>query len=92
MRDELFRVAEITGAPRAILTDGGRNLKKGITLFRETHPGVSHSSDIAHKTALCLKKILTEDDRWKEFLKQCGLNRKQCAKTAMAFRVSSRGP
>ena len=85
VRDELLRVAEMTGTPRAILSDGGRNLKKGITLFRETHPGVSHSGDIAHKAALCLKKILTKDDRWKEFLKQCGLNRKHCAKTDMAF-------
>jgi hypothetical protein len=85
VRDELLRVAEMTGTPRAILTDGGRNLKKGIDLFRETHPNVSHSSDIKHKTALCLKKILTKDDCWTEFLKQCGLNRKHCAKTDMAF-------
>lgn len=85
VRDELLRVAKMTGTPRAILSDGGPNLKKGIRLFRETHPRVSHCGDIKHKAALCLKKILTKDDRWQEFLKQCGSSRKHCAKTDMAF-------
>ena len=83
--EQLLGVVKRTGVPRAILTDGGRNLLKGIALFRESHPHVSHNNDIVHKTALCLKKILAADDRWKEFLKQCGLSRKHCAKTAMAF-------
>ena len=83
--DHLLRVVERTGPPRAILTDGGRNLLKGIALFREKYPDVTHSNDIVHKTALCLKKILASDDRWAAFLKQCGLSKHHCAKTAMAF-------
>jgi len=83
--EQLQRVVQRTGVPRAILTDGGRNLHKGIGLFRNDHPQVSHNSDVVHKTALCLKKILTKDERWSEFLKQCGLSRKHCVKTAMAF-------
>ena len=83
--EQLGRVIERTGVPRAILSDGERNLQKGIAPFRETHPEVTHSSDVVHKTALCLKKMLTQDDRWSEFLQKCGLSRKHCAKTALAF-------
>lgn len=83
--EQLGHVVERTGVPRAILTDGGRNLHKGIGLFREVHPEVTHSSDVLHQAALCLKKILTKDERWNEFLRNCGLSRKHCAKTALAF-------
>ncbi len=54
--EQLGRVIERTGVPRAILSDGGRNLQKGIALFRETHPEVTHSSHVVHKAALCLKR------------------------------------
>lgn len=54
-------------------------------MFREQFPQVTHSSDIVHKTALCLKTVLEHDDRWSKFLQHCGQSRKHCAKTALAF-------
>jgi len=85
IRDQFLEVIEKTGVPRAILTDEGPNLKRGITLLREQYPTVTGSSDIAHKTALILKKTLTKDERWGEFLKKSSQSRKHCAKTDLAF-------
>jgi hypothetical protein len=85
IRDQLAQVVDITGVPRAILTDGGPNLKRGIALLREEYPQVLHCGDIVHKSALFLKKMLAEDDRWKEFLQKCGQSRKHCTKTPLAF-------
>jgi hypothetical protein len=67
---QLEEAARITGVPRAIVSDGGRDLTRGISLFHEEHPGVAHAYDIAHKLAIFLKKILTNDPRWQDFLKQ----------------------
>jgi hypothetical protein len=83
--EQLQRVVARTGVPRAILSDAGRNLHKGVGLFRESHPQITHNNDILHHAALCLKKILTKDERWDKFLTQCGLSRKRCKKTAKAF-------
>ena len=88
IRDQFLEVIQKTGVPRAILTDGGPNLKRGITLLREQYPRVTDSSDIAHKTALILKKTLTKDERWGEFLKKSSQSRKHCAKTDLAFLAS----
>lgn len=85
IRDQFIRLVEAIGVPRAILTDGGPNLKRAVSLFREQYPQVAHSGDIMHKAALCLKKILTGDERWDEFLKKSGQTRKHCAKTPLAF-------
>lgn len=54
---QLKRTVEVTGVPRAIVSDGGADLRRGISLFREEHPQVAPCYDIAHKVAIFLKKI-----------------------------------
>jgi len=57
-----------TGVPRAIISDDGRDLHKGINLFREAHPGTAWMYDIKHKTACLLKHALENDASWQEFV------------------------
>jgi hypothetical protein len=47
-----------TGVPRAIISDDGRDLHKGINQFREAHPSTAWMYDIKHKTACLLKHAL----------------------------------
>jgi hypothetical protein len=82
---QLEEAARITGVPRAIVSDGGRDLTRGISLFHEEHPGVAHAYDIAHKLAIFLKKILTNDPRWQDFLKQMAQCKKRFVKSSLAF-------
>jgi hypothetical protein len=82
---QLERTVEVTGVPRAIVSDGGSDLNRGINLFGEQHPQVTHSYDIVHKMALFLKKILVKDPRWQEFLKKMANSKKQFARNSLAF-------
>lgn len=63
-------------SPRMIVSDGCRELKRGIAQFQENHPGAAAAYDIKHKTALILKKALESDDRWVEFNKAVTKTRK----------------
>jgi hypothetical protein len=58
---ELEKVVARTGVPRAIVSDGGSDLKRGVKLFCQDHPMVTHTYDIKHKMALFLKKELEGD-------------------------------
>ena len=60
--------AQQTGDPRAILGDGGTDLKCGITSFQKTHRGVARLYDIKHKMALLLQQQLEKDPRWAKFI------------------------
>src|SRR5262249_30245472 len=76
-----------TGVPRAIVSDGGSDLKKGIALFREVHPTTDHVYDITHKVALLLKKELESDPQWDRFISLSNLARRGLALTAAGFLV-----
>jgi hypothetical protein len=82
---QLERTVEVTGVPRAIVSDGGSDLTRGISLFRQEHSQVAPCYDIAHKMAIFLKKILTNDPRWQEFLKKMAQCKKQFVKSSLAF-------
>ena len=59
-----------TGAPRAVVSDGGTELKRGMELFGKDQPGVAHVQDIKHKGATLLKHRLEADPRWANFVTQ----------------------
>jgi hypothetical protein len=82
---QLEHTVQVTGVPRAIVSDGGPDLTRGISLFRQQHPQVTPCYDVAHKMALFLKKILTADARWQEFLSQMAQCKKQFMKSSLAF-------
>lgn len=85
--EELRRTAARHGVPRAIVSDGGPDLRRGVELFRQEHPGVAHSYDIKHKTALLLKKELERDPAWDQYVSQANLARRGLTLTPAAFLV-----
>jgi len=69
---QLEKVAEKVGTPKQILSDHGSDIKKGVRLYRENRPTVIYTYDVTHKMAGLLKKELQEDEKWLNFLKECG--------------------
>jgi hypothetical protein len=81
----LEAVAKQTGQPRAILGDGGTDLKRGILSFQQTHPGVARLYDIKHKMALLLQQQLEKDPRWAKFIAAVNQTRARVLLTDLAF-------
>jgi hypothetical protein len=84
---ELEKVVARTGVPRAIVSDGGSDLKRGVSLFCQEHSTVTHGYDIKHKMACLLKKELEDDPDWERFVSQANLARRGLTLTAGAFLV-----
>ncbi len=78
-------VAQQTGDPRAIVGDGGTDLKCGITSFQKTHHGVARLYDIKHKMALLLQGQLEKDARWAKFIGGVNRTRARLLLTDLAF-------
>jgi hypothetical protein len=70
------------GVPRAVVSDGGSDVKKGVRLFGEAHPGVDWFYDITHRLACLLEKELKECLWWPDFLTRAGQCRQACQQTA----------
>lgn len=83
--EQFKQTAKIAGVPRAIVSDGGADLQRGMAFYRELYPEVASCYDIVHKTALFLKKALAKDERWQEFLKKMASSKKQSARSPVAF-------
>jgi hypothetical protein len=81
----LEAVVQRTGVPRAILGDGGTDLKAGIATFQQTHHGVARLYDIKHKMALLLQAQLEKDARWAKFLQCISQTRSRVQLTDLAF-------
>ena len=74
---ELEETVALTGAPRAVVCDGGSDLQAGARAFCQTHTETAVVYDIHHKTAVELKRILENDAAWGTF-----------ASAAAAFKLS----
>jgi hypothetical protein len=81
----LKAVAQQTGDPRAIVGDGGTDLKCGIASFQQTHHGVARLYDIKHKMALLLQQQLEKDSRWAKFIARVNQTRARVLLTDLAF-------
>ena len=73
-----------TGVPRAIVSDDGRDLHRGIALFREAHPTTAWIYDIKHKTACLLKHDLENDASWQEFVGEVNRFKQRVSVTPLA--------
>lgn len=73
-----------TGVPRAIISDGGRDLHKGIALFRQAHPTAAWLYDIKHKTACLLKHELERDASWQAFVGEVNRFKQRVSVTPLA--------
>jgi hypothetical protein len=80
----LERATGQIGTPRAVLTDGGRDLLNAVAGFRQQHPEVAMLSDIKHKMALLVKAELEADERWSSFVPAVGRTKSQLQQTDLA--------
>jgi hypothetical protein len=83
---QLADLRQRTGiTPRALLSDEGTDLKKGIEAFRQDHPETAATLDIAHQAAKHLKRALERDPRWKAFAGDAGRAKQRLAQTPLAY-------
>ena len=81
----LARVANTVGKPVQIIADHGSDLKKGIELYISKNPEIIYTYDFTHQIALWLKKELSNNTKFQEFLQQCNLTRSQIQQTNLSF-------
>jgi len=79
---QLEAAARAVGVPRAVVSDRGGDVPKGMRLFREAHPEVAWIYDLTHGLARLLEKELGKAAWWGEFLTQVGQCRHGCQQTA----------
>lgn len=84
VEERLKVIAEKTGKPRAIVCDGGTDLRKGIAGFQETRPDIAAPYDVTHKMALFLQSQLERDPRWGKFVSAVNQARARVALTELA--------
>jgi len=73
-----------TGVPRAIISDEGRDLHRGIGLFRQAHPETAWMYDIKHKTACLLKHEMEGDVSWQKLIDEINHFKRRVALTPLA--------
>ena len=78
-----------TGVPRLIVSDEGGDVRGGIEQYCDDHPHTSSTSDMAHKGANLLRKLLEGDQRWTEFVAQLGQTKGKLQQTALAWCVAA---
>ena len=82
---QLEETAAAVGAPRAIASDRGTDIRSGIELFQAHHPDTVGVYDIAHKLAILLKQELKSDETWAKYLKCFGQTKPCLQQTSLAF-------
>lgn len=85
---QLQRAEAETGIPRAIVSDGGADLKSGIQRYTAQRPQTAALYDIKHKAATALKVELEADPRWKAFALAVSHSRASAAQTPLACVLS----
>lgn len=85
VHERLCVIAEKTGMPQAVVSDGGTDLKRAMELLHEDHPEVKHVLDMKHKNATLLKKELKGDNRWASFGTQANKTKLGVTQTSLAF-------
>lgn len=87
VESRLKAVAEKTGVPRAIVCDGGSDLRRGIADFQKTRPGIACLYDVKHKMAILLQRELERDARWTRFIGLVTQTRSRLTLTSLACLV-----
>lgn len=82
---ELENLSQEHSVPRAIVTDHGADLVKGIQQFQQNHPQVIELYDFKHKAACCLKALLKTNERFAAFQTKVSATRNAIQQTELAF-------
>ncbi len=90
VKEQLKQVSQKVGTPLQILSDHGSDIKKGVQLYQLENNSVIYTYDITHKMAALLKAELHTDEKWNEFLKQCGQARTSLKQTNFHFLLPPR--
>ncbi|MDJ0578272.1 MAG: hypothetical protein QNJ65_24350 [Xenococcaceae cyanobacterium MO_234.B1] len=78
-------LANTVGKPLQIISDHGSDIKKGIELYISRNPGIIYTYDFTHQVALWLKKDLSKNHEFLEFLQQCNVTLSQIKQTKLSF-------
>lgn len=81
VQESLEAASRAVGEPRAIVSDGGSEIKKGVRLFQADHPEVDWNYDLTHRFALLLEKELGTQEWWAEFITRTNQCRQGCQQT-----------
>jgi hypothetical protein len=73
-----------TGVPKQIISDHGPDVKSGIEQFCQKFTNTVFVYDITHKAASVLKRELSTDDKWNEFIRLAASTRKKLQQTQLA--------
>jgi len=73
-----------TGVPKQIISDHGTDVKSGIERFCQEFTDTVFVYDITHKAATVLKRELSTDYKWIEFIRLATSTRKQVQQTQLA--------
>ena len=90
VKEQLKQVSEKVGTPLQILSDHGSDIKKGVESYQLENSTVIYTYDITHKMAALLKAELHTDEKWNDFLKQCGQARTSLKQTNLHFLLPPR--
>ena len=85
IESRINNLAKTVGKPLQIISDHGSDIKKGIELYISQNPGIIYTYDFTHQVALWLKKELSKNAKFQEFLNQCNLTRSQIQQTKLSF-------
>lgn len=73
------------GTPLQIVSDNGSALKKGVEIFKKTATKTFITYDITHKVSNELRKILTNNRRWNEFINKIAETKRKSIYSEMAY-------
>ena len=82
---QLEETADKVGVPRAIVSDHGSDIKRGIATFQVNHPDTVSLYDIAHKMAILIKRELAGDEHWSTYLQHIGQTKQCVQQTSLAY-------
>lgn len=82
---QLEATADKVGVPRAIVSDHGSDIKRGIETFQADHPDTVSLYDIAHKMAILIKRELAGDEHWSTYLQHIGQTKQCVQQTSLAY-------
>ena len=75
------------GSLRQLVGDDGSHIKAGVKRFRQTHPECDYVTDIVHKLARLLHKVLNNDPGWRELSTKSSEARTRLLQTAAAHLI-----
>jgi hypothetical protein len=86
VEQQLTALSETTGqVPCAILSDCGGDLSAGISQFCATHPQTIALKDLPHFAANAIKKELSDDSQWTDFLADANRSKTELRQSHFAF-------